>query len=764
VSTTNQSIAIDGLTLTKGKVTGKGGALYVAPGGTVSLSDVSVTSNAATDLGGGICVDTNNQTNPIPSSLTLIDSTINGNSSSTRGGGVYAWNVTVSQSQLTSNQSLSDGGALWANTVSITDSSVVGNVATGGGGGGIFGSTVSITHSTIDSNHTSAGAGGGVHADVVNVANCTMSKNYTTQKDAGGGALFISSWYPSRYNITSTITDSTFTDNYTTGGFAGGGAVWSLGRSSITGSTFSDNYTTGFYSRGGSVNTDVSSAGGVQGFVWISNSVVTGSYTLGTQSPGGALYHIYNLSNSLIANNYTRGYMSPGGGVWGASTIVGSVISGNTTYGDRSGGGGISGGFVQNSTISGNQTYGKLSSGGGINAGSLSNCTVTGNQTHGQFANGGGIYSGSGSRSVFATTIVGNTSSASGGGAWFVGGTTANSSYIEVTNSVIAKNVNAGNFPDMYITGFGNLYFSYSLVGNITSASFAEAPVGSPDRSGNLIGGPVHGAIDPMLGPLADNGGPTFLDGGRMLTLAPLTGSPVINAGSSYAAAGVGSTPASDERRAPFTRVFGGRIDMGAIEVEPAGFLAGDFNGNGIVDAADYTLWRDTNGTNVTAATGADGNGDGKVDALDDGVWTTNFGQTLPVLGAGSGAATAPAPADPLRGYPAVAPDVALQHVLAEPVAPDAQALAANVDSVQVSPLSLNNVNQFDAAPLIGRSTVTSPRDNALLLLLATQTDAGPLPSDSSSHSSADSVATDERHDNSLEAVDDVFASLAVSL
>jgi Putative amidase domain/Dockerin type I domain len=55
-------------------------------------------------------------------------------------------------------------------------------------------------------------------------------------------------------------------------------------------------------------------------------------------------------------------------------------------------------------------------------------------------------------------------------------------------------------------------------------------------------------------------------------------------------------------------------------------FLAGDYNHDGVVDSADYTLWRDSVGqTGVGLA--ADGNGDGTVDATDYSTWTANFGR-----------------------------------------------------------------------------------------------------------------------------------------
>lgn len=52
----------------------------------------------------------------------------------------------------------------------------------------------------------------------------------------------------------------------------------------------------------------------------------------------------------------------------------------------------------------------------------------------------------------------------------------------------------------------------------------------------------------------------------------------------------------------------------------------GDFNGDGQVDAADYTLWRD-NYLGDEATIGHRGDGDGQVDADDYAVWVENFGQ-----------------------------------------------------------------------------------------------------------------------------------------
>ncbi len=89
--------------------------------------------------------------------------------------------------------------------------------------------------------------------------------------------------------------------------------------------------------------------------------------------------------------------------------------------------------------------------------------------------------------------------------------------------------------------------------------------------TGNAIGefikpGDQTGVADPLLGPLADNGGPTF-------THALLAGSPAINAGDLSAVAGVGGVPEFDQRGTPFGRVFNGRIDIGAFEYQAASDL-----------------------------------------------------------------------------------------------------------------------------------------------------------------------------------------------
>jgi Lamin Tail Domain len=57
--------------------------------------------------------------------------------------------------------------------------------------------------------------------------------------------------------------------------------------------------------------------------------------------------------------------------------------------------------------------------------------------------------------------------------------------------------------------------------------------------------------------------------------------------------------------------------------------LAGDFNDDGIVDTADYVVWRNTNGQIVPGGTGGDANDDGNVDQTDYLLWRADFGNSI---------------------------------------------------------------------------------------------------------------------------------------
>ena len=119
-------------------------------------------------------------------------------------------------------------------------------------------------------------------------------------------------------------------------------------------------------------------------------------------------------------------------------------------------------------------------------------------------------------------------------------------------NSVIAGNTSSGN---------SQVYGTVASASSHNFIGFAAGLSGIADGvDGNRIG--VAAALDPGLGPLADNGGPT-------LTHAPLPGSPLIDAGGDAKAVDPEGVPLLADQRG-FARRFG-TVDIGALEVQPPG-------------------------------------------------------------------------------------------------------------------------------------------------------------------------------------------------
>ena len=72
--------------------------------------------------------------------------------------------------------------------------------------------------------------------------------------------------------------------------------------------------------------------------------------------------------------------------------------------------------------------------------------------------------------------------------------------------------------------------------------------------------------------------------------------------------------------------------------------LAGDFNRDDVVDAADYTVWRNTLGKEVAPYEGADGDGDSVITNADYAVWKTSFGTSRGAGQAGANTQVVPEP------------------------------------------------------------------------------------------------------------------------
>jgi hypothetical protein len=74
--------------------------------------------------------------------------------------------------------------------------------------------------------------------------------------------------------------------------------------------------------------------------------------------------------------------------------------------------------------------------------------------------------------------------------------------------------------------------------------------------------------------------------------------------------------------------------------------ISGDYNRDGVVDAADYTVWRDNVGSTCVPCSGADANCNGFVENGEYQVWKDNFGRNISGS-AGSGSTAISAVAEP---------------------------------------------------------------------------------------------------------------------
>jgi hypothetical protein len=75
--------------------------------------------------------------------------------------------------------------------------------------------------------------------------------------------------------------------------------------------------------------------------------------------------------------------------------------------------------------------------------------------------------------------------------------------------------------------------------------------------------------------------------------------------------------------------------NMVAANLEAPARTKGDYNGDGIVNAADYTVWRNNRGSEVEYH--GDGNDDGRIDGDDYTIWRDGFGLVLDGGGQGPG-------------------------------------------------------------------------------------------------------------------------------
>lgn len=141
----------------------------------------------------------------------------------------------------------------------------------------------------------------------------------------------------------------------------------------------------------------------------------------------------------------------------------------------------------------------------------------------------------------------------------------------------------------------------------------------------------VPWAINDPLGQAAWNTGALVASGSFAAGQAPafFTGPGETSLGSVYTSVGTLSTigATSDFATTTITTVVRSNLTQSFP----------DYNGNGVVDAADYTVWRDSLGRVVTPGSGADGDRNGVIGQGDYDLWKLRFGSTAAVGVVGGG-------------------------------------------------------------------------------------------------------------------------------
>jgi hypothetical protein len=308
------------------------------------------------------------------------------------------------------------------------------------------------------------------------------------------------------------------------------GLLNQLGIVTVSSCVLSGNSYNGLYSEGVSTVSDSVVSGNSYGGLF--NDVHHGP------NKPAAGYGSMTIADSIIIDNSGSGVLN-----YGFLTILNSTVSGNSAGQGYDGGGISSGTFktpasvtVVNSTISGNSASG---AGGGIAnyywGVTIVNSTISGNSAGDA---GGAIVNYAGGVQIANSTLSGN-SAASGGGIDNVGGQFGGR--IETGNTIFNAGASGENI--------------FNNGGTITSHGYNVCS----DNGGGLLNGPGdQNSTDPLLGPLQDNGGPTF-------THMPLPSSPAIDAGDPNFT----PPPFRDQRGPCFHRVFSRRIDVGSVEVQP---------------------------------------------------------------------------------------------------------------------------------------------------------------------------------------------------
>ena len=595
--TSNSTVSLSSLTIANANTAADGGGIYVFFGCTLALSNCAVVANSSGGNGGGVANNGN---------FAAYNCTFSGNQAALNAGAIYTYAGPVSLRHCTvvSNTAVSasgtGGGILNYSLVAGTSNNLGNTIVAGNSAAshpdviGVFTSSGYNLIGKIDystpfiggaSGVPTSGLTNGINHDQVGSTGAPINSLMGPLQANGGptpslaprpGSPAIdqgsSTGLPADQRGRPRPIDNPAILN------AGGGDGSDIGAVEISPLTLivANTNDTGTGSLRQTIldaaaGDTISFALNVTGEITFSNSAVTLSQDVTIQGPGARALAIHGSTNNNI-------FTVSAGAVVIADLTLSKGQSGNNGGGVQLSGGSLT---ISNCVVSSNTATAGSGNGGGVNASSGS-LTVLNSSFIGNTARfGGGIWNGSTQTAISNTTFIANQATGGGGSD---GGAIHNSGTLTVQSCTISSNSAGGNINGAGGGGIRN--FNVARIGNSiiarNSATAAEPDAGGVfisdgynfigARTGNNGGGLTNGVnqdqvgttnapLDPLLGPLQDNGGPTP-------TMALQAGSPALDQGSS-------SGLSTDQRGAPRpfdlatlpNAVGGVGSDIGAFEL-----------------------------------------------------------------------------------------------------------------------------------------------------------------------------------------------------
>lgn len=566
---------------------------------TISFQGMTLRNGVARDGSGGAAInagqDVDLQVDNVIIENNLADSYLLPfppfSSSPSSGGGIQAsGNVTITNSVIRNNAATEDGGGLEfapfaaPKTLTIRNTTISGNQAgTGstnfayGGGVRVKGpdATVVFDNVTFDGNVAGDSGGGAYVSDAaLMVSSSSFTNNQALGNESGGGGLYVLGQGPSGPAFS--VNGGSFTGNTAVQGAGGFEAVNNSG--TIDGASFILNRVTGVgtsFDEGGGAIAVLSTVMGSNAQVTLRNLFVSEN----TAPSAGGIASVdtrLTIEDSTISGNEATGpLLGSAGGIGAVAnepgvgvSIFNSSILNNTAVLQAGGIGAIDANLsLADSVVDGNVAstgraggIGLTTVGTGIEPVLQTNAvTISNNEASGD---GGGIGVDGVDFFLLNTTISGNRSLAGNGGG--IALVNANPSIgPEIQFSTIASNqAVAGSNLALQNS---DLRLQATLIADGTGVGIGSSFVslgGNLDQNGTLgLSGPGDlSGVDPLLGPLQDNGGP-------VPTHALLPGSPAIDTGP---ASVVTEDARGVTRPQDGDGVGGAAFDIGAFEAEAA--------------------------------------------------------------------------------------------------------------------------------------------------------------------------------------------------